>query len=80
MTPTLIHLRANTITPSVPNTGEQLLYILHGTIDVHTRYYTPARLTTGEAMYLDSEMLLHLTLASDSPEAQLLSIHTPRSA
>jgi transcriptional regulator with XRE-family HTH domain len=80
MTPTLIHLRTNTTTPPVPNTGEQLLFILHGTIDVHTRYYTPTRLTAGEAIYLDSEMLLHLTLASDSPEAQLLSIHTPRPA
>jgi len=78
MTPTLIHLRTNTTTLPVPNTGEQLLFILHGTIDVHTRYYTPTRLTAGDALYLDSEMLLHLTLASDSPEAQLLSIHTPR--
>lgn len=80
MTPTLIQLRTNTPTPPVPNTGEQLLFILHGTIDVHTRYYTPTRLTAGEAIYLDSEMLLHLTLASDSPEAQLLSVHTPRPA
>jgi hypothetical protein len=78
MTPTLIHLRTNTATP--PNTGELLLFVLHGTIDVHTRYYTPTRLTAGDALYLDSEMLLHLTLASDSPEAQLLSIHTPRPA
>ena len=43
-----------------------------------SRYYTPTRLTAGDALYLDSEMLLHLTLASDSPEAQLLSIHTAR--
>ena len=80
MTPTLIHLRTNATTPPVPNTGEQLLLILHGSVDVHTRYYTPTRLTAGEAIYLDSEMLLHLTLAPDTPEAQLLSIHTARPA
>jgi len=80
MTPTLIHLRTNSTTPPVPHTGEQLLFILRGIIDVHTRYYTPTRLTAGEAIYLDSEMLLHLTLAPNIPEAQLLSIRTARSA
>lgn len=78
MSPTLIHLRTNTTTPPVANTGEQLLFILHGTIDVHTRYYAPTRLTAGEAIYLDSEMLLHVALAPNISEAQLLSIHTAR--
>jgi transcriptional regulator with XRE-family HTH domain len=49
MTPTLIHLPTNTATPA--NTGELLLFILHGTIDVHTRYYTPTRLTAGDASH-----------------------------
>jgi hypothetical protein len=79
MTPTLIHLRANTITPQLPNSGELLLYVLHGAIAIHPRHYTPARLNTGDSLYVDSEMLLHLTLPPHTPETQLLSIHTTRS-
>lgn len=78
MTPTIIHLCANTEPPHTSNTGEQFLFVLQGAIDVHTRYYAPARLNFGEAMYFDSEMLLHFALPPNITEAQLLSIRTDR--
>jgi len=78
MTPTVIHLRADTVPPQASNTGEQFLFVLQGAIDVHTRYYAPTRLNIGEAMYFDSEMLLRFALPPNIPEAQLLSIRTDR--
>src|SRR3569833_608118 len=61
MTPTPIHLHANTTVPQLSNTGEHFLFVLRGSIDVHTRYYTPTRLNTGDSLYFDSEMLLNLS-------------------
>jgi quercetin dioxygenase-like cupin family protein len=75
MTPTLIRLRADSAGDETSSNGEQFLFVLQGAIEVHTRYYEPARLNAGESIYFDSGMRHHFTVAVGWTEAQLLCIH-----
>ncbi|WP_343715097.1 XRE family transcriptional regulator [Inquilinus sp.] len=42
--------------PLVRHSGEELIYVLDGAIEVHTDHYAPVRLETGGSIYLDSTM------------------------
>lgn len=59
----------------VRHAGEEFSYVLEGTIEVHTEYYAPALLNTGECMYIDSRMG-HAYVARGDGRCRMLSICT----
>src|SRR5437763_5678724 len=40
----------------VRNSGEEYIHVLEGSIIVHTEFYDPVALHTGEGIYIDSNM------------------------
>ncbi len=53
--------------------GEEFIYVLCGTVDIHTEFYQPTRLDTGDSMYLDSKML-HAYVSAGDDDARLLVV------
>jgi transcriptional regulator with XRE-family HTH domain len=57
--------------------GEEFVYVLHGTIEIHTEHYAPFRLARGESAYFDSSMR-HLYISVSKDDAKVLSVsHDP---
>ena len=57
--------------------GEEFVYVLSGTIEVHTEYYAPFRLERGESAYFDSSMR-HPYVTVSKEDAKVLSVsHDP---
>jgi quercetin dioxygenase-like cupin family protein len=57
--PIIARIRAHDIVEFgelVRHKGEEFIYVLEGTIEVHLQFYTPVTLTTGQGVYLDSAM------------------------
>jgi transcriptional regulator with XRE-family HTH domain len=42
--------------PLVKHAGEEFIYVLQGSVEVHTEFYDPVVLEAGECIYLDSDM------------------------
>jgi transcriptional regulator with XRE-family HTH domain len=55
------------------HTGEEFVFVLEGTIEVHTQFYTPLTLTSGQGIYLDSTMG-HAYVAKDCDSALVLAV------
>jgi transcriptional regulator with XRE-family HTH domain len=55
--------------------GEEFLYVLKGTVEVHSEFYAPVTLQAGESIYLDSTMG-HAYLSNGTEEAEVLCICT----
>lgn len=53
--------------------GEEFIYVLEGTIEVHLQYYTSVVLTAGQGIYLDSTMG-HAYIAKDCESALVLAV------
>ena len=49
------------------HSGEEFIYVLSGSIEVHTEFYSPVILQVGESMYIDSNMGHAYLAASDGP-------------
>jgi len=76
MVPILVRLHARDVAqfgPLVKHKGEEFIYVLEGTIEVHLEFYTPVTLTTGQGIYLDSTME-HAYLAKDCESALVLAV------
>jgi transcriptional regulator with XRE-family HTH domain len=57
--------------------GEEYVYVLSGSIEVHTEHYAPFRLARGESAYFDSSMR-HLYVSVSKDDARVLSVsHDP---
>jgi transcriptional regulator with XRE-family HTH domain len=57
--------------------GEEFVYVLSGTIEIHTEHYSPFRLERGESAYFDSSMR-HVYISVSKDEAKVLSVsHDP---
>jgi transcriptional regulator with XRE-family HTH domain len=57
--------------------GEEFVYVLGGTIEVHTEHYAPFRLERGESAYFDSSMR-HVYITVSKEQARVLSVsHDP---
>src|ERR1700729_521914 len=59
MVPILTRIRANDIVEfgeKVRHQGEEFIFVLEGSIDVHLQFYTPVTLQAGRGIYLDSTM------------------------
>ena len=59
----------------VRHEGEEFVYVLEGTVDLHTDLYAPARLVAGDSMYFDSGMG-HAYIAVGLKRCRVLSICT----
>ena len=57
----------------VRHAGEEFVYVLEGTVDLHTDLYAPARLEAGDSMYFDSGMG-HAYIAVGLKRCRVLSI------
>jgi transcriptional regulator with XRE-family HTH domain len=42
--------------PLVKHAGEEFIYVLKGSVEVHTEFYDPVVLEAGECIYIDSDM------------------------
>ncbi len=53
--------------------GEEFIFVLEGTIEVHLQFYTSVVLTVGQGIYLDSSMG-HGYTAKDCETAVVLAV------
>jgi transcriptional regulator with XRE-family HTH domain len=76
MTPLIMEVKARTIdevTNWSSHEGEEFIFVMSGTIDLHTEFYDPVRLETGDSAYIDSGMA-HMFLSIGSGIARMASI------
>ena len=57
----------------VRHQGEEFIFVLEGTIEVHLQFYTPVVLQTGQGVYLDSSMG-HAYVCKDCDSALVLGV------
>lgn len=55
------------------HSGEEFIYVLEGTIEVHTQYYEPVWLEVGESIYMDS-MMGHGSISVGEENARILCV------
>jgi transcriptional regulator with XRE-family HTH domain len=53
--------------------GEEWMYVLSGSVALHTEHYAPLRLEPGDSIYIDAEMAHGLVSLGDKP-AEVLSV------
>jgi transcriptional regulator with XRE-family HTH domain len=73
MVPILTRIRAKSLSEFgdlVSHSGEEYIHVLEGRIVVHTEFYDPITLNTGESIYIDSNMG-HAYLAADGCDEAL---------
>ncbi len=76
MVPILGRIRAHDITEFgdlVTHSGEEFIYVLEGSLEVHLQFYKPIRLNAGQGIYLDSSMG-HAYTAVDCDSALMLAV------
>jgi mannose-6-phosphate isomerase-like protein (cupin superfamily) len=76
MVPILTRIRSRSIDEfgeKVRHAGEEFIYVLEGTIEVHLQFYTSVVLTAGQGIYLDSSMG-HAYVAKDCESALVLGV------
>lgn len=60
------------------HSGEEFVFVLSGSIEIHTELYAPFRLDQGESAYFDSSMA-HIYLSLSDEDAHVLSVsYDPR--
>ncbi|HWG70405.1 MAG TPA: XRE family transcriptional regulator [Steroidobacteraceae bacterium] len=76
MVPIIARIRSRDIAEfgqPVRHQGEEFIYVLEGTIEVHLQFYTPITLSVGQGIYLDSTMG-HAYVAKDCESALVLAV------
>ena len=77
MVPILTRIRAKSLSEFgdlVSHSGEEYIHVLEGTIVVHTEFYDPITLKTGESIYIDSNMGHAYVAAEECEEALALGV------
>jgi len=77
MIPVLTRIRAKSVEEFgdlVQHSGEEYIYVLEGSIEVHTEFYDPLVLHRGESIYLDSNMGHAYVTGGDFEEAVILGV------
>src|SRR3954447_25395412 len=72
MIPIITRIRAKSLSEFgdlVRHSGEEYIYVLEGTISVHTEFYDPVTLRAGESIYIDSNMGHAYIAAEECDEA-----------
>ena len=78
MVPILVRVKARSIEEFgdlLRHSGEEFIYVLEGTIEVHTAVYEPVVLKAGESIYLDSSMG-HAYISVGEGEAKILGVYS----
>jgi len=76
MVPILTRIRAHDLTEfgeKVRHQGEEFIFVLEGSIEVHLQFYTSVTLTAGQGIYLDSTMG-HAYVAKNCESALVLGV------
>ena len=76
MTPLIMDVKAQTLDNAASwssHEGEEFILVLSGTVEMHTEFYEPVRLKTGDSAYIDSDMA-HIFLKIGEDEARIASI------
>ena len=76
MIPVIARIRAKSLEEFgdlVEHSGEEYIYVLEGVIAVHTAFYDPVILKSGESIYVDSNMG-HAYVAEGCEEATVLAV------
>ena len=77
MIPIVTRIRARTADEFgdlVHHHGEEFIYVIEGSIDVHSEFYDPVTLKEGEGIYLDSSMGHAYVAAEGCDEAVVLGV------
>jgi transcriptional regulator with XRE-family HTH domain len=77
MIPLLTRIRARNVAEFgelVRHAGEEYVYVLKGRVEIHTEFYDPLLLETGESVYLDSSMGHAYVAAKGCKEALVLGV------
>lgn len=77
MIPSVTHIRAHSLKafgPLVRNQGEEFVYVLEGTIELHTEFYDVAVLQAGEGSYIDANMGHAYVLGDGCAAASVLAV------
>ena len=60
--------------PLVKHAGEEFIYVLKGSVEVHTEFYDPVVLQAGECIYIDSDMGHAYLAGPGSEEAFFMAV------
>jgi transcriptional regulator with XRE-family HTH domain len=77
MIPLLTRIRAHSASEFgdlVRHHGEEFIYVIEGKIEVHSEFYDPVVLETGQGIYLDSSMGHAYVVADGCEEALVLGV------
>ncbi|MDR3511046.1 MAG: XRE family transcriptional regulator [Caulobacteraceae bacterium] len=77
MIPIVSRVKARTIEefgPLLRHQGEEYIYVLEGVVEVHTEFYDPVKMNTGESVYIDSKMGHAYVVGDDAESATILSV------
>ncbi|MBN8841906.1 MAG: helix-turn-helix transcriptional regulator, partial [Sphingomonadales bacterium] len=77
MIPIITRIRAHSASEFgalVHHQGEEFIYVIAGRIEIHTEFYDPVTLDTGESIYLDSSMGHAYVVAEGFDEALVLGV------
>lgn len=78
MFPIVATLRAHTVSSTkelIRHPGEEFIYVLEGTVEVHSEFYIPQVLHPGDCMYFDS-MMGHALITNGAVDAKILWVAT----
>ena len=76
MIPLVMRIKAREVAPLEEwsnHDGEEFIYVTSGTVDLHTEFYAPLRLSVGDSAYIDSTMR-HSFVSVSEIDAEILSI------
>lgn len=77
MVPAVTRIRARSVEEFgelVHHPGEEYIYVLQGPVEIHTEFYEPILLQTGESVYIDSTMGHAYVLPKGHDEALVLGV------
>jgi transcriptional regulator with XRE-family HTH domain len=76
MVPITVRIRSHDISKfgePVHHQGEEFIFVLEGTVEVHLQFYSPVTLKVGQGIYIDSSMG-HAYVAKDCESALVLAV------
>ena len=79
MIPVIARLRARSLEAFgelVRHPGEEFVFVLKGSIEVHTEFYDPVVLSEGQSIYLDSTMGHAYVVAAGCEEATVMAVNS----
>ena len=77
MVPVVTRIRARNVQEFgelVRHPGEEYIYVLEGPVEIHTEFYDPVTLETGESIYIDSTMGHAYVVPEGREEALVLGV------